>query len=95
MTALHMTEQHPPVTTTVESPIREAWLLFELGDNRGARRAATQALQGAESDPARAEAADLLRRIGFDPLAAIAAGVIATVITVVVILLAVSHRFSS
>ncbi len=75
--------------------LAEAWALFERGNNRDARRVAERLQQDPTSSPkVQAEAADLLRRIGYDPVALAAVGGIAGTILLIVILLILSRRFN-
>ncbi len=84
----------PPVKVPSAPEMREAWRRLEAGDNRAARKLAraVQDASGASPD-AREEAADLLKRIGYDPGAAISVIGISLAVAIILVLLTVSHKF--
>lgn len=74
--------------------MKAAWDQFLAGNNRAARKLARSVLAGGTASPdAQAEATDLLRRIGYDPGAALSVGSAMLVVVIIVILLTVAHKF--
>lgn len=68
--------------------MREAWRLFESGDVKAARAAATRVLAGSPKPEEATEAKDLLARTAFPREALKVAALAATLITVLLILAA-------
>ncbi len=83
-----------PVKAPSASEMRVAWAQFEAGNNRGARRLAKSVLANTSSSAeAKAEATEMLGRIGYDAGAALSVGGISMAVAVILVLLTVAHKF--
>jgi hypothetical protein len=84
----------PVPTAPKAEEMKEAWARFEAGDNRAARAAARGVLASASaSEAAKAEAREMLGRVGYDPGAALSVLVITLVIAGIVVALLLGHKF--